>query len=119
MLVKYFITYYVPFSLRESEIHNRVQGFLCFLFFWPRQAACGILVPRPGIKPVPPALGARSLNHWTAREVPNRVQVLDLVVSYHHIQIAKHTVLNARQCRTGMVNTSTPAVSDARSRATV
>ena len=30
---------------------------------------CGILIPRPGIKPVPPALEARSLNLWTAREV--------------------------------------------------
>ena len=27
-------------------------------------------LPPPGIKPVPPALGARSLNHWTTREVP-------------------------------------------------
>ena len=33
------------------------------------QAACGIPVPQPGIKPVFPALGAHSLNHWTAREV--------------------------------------------------
>ena len=40
-------------------------------------AACELLVvatltvvPRPGIKPRSPALGARSLNHWTTREVP-------------------------------------------------
>ena len=33
-------------------------------------AACRILVPRPGIEPVPPALEVWSLNHWTAREVP-------------------------------------------------
>ena len=32
--------------------------------------ACGIKVPRPGIKPWPFALEARSLNHWTSREVP-------------------------------------------------
>ena len=32
--------------------------------------ACGILVPSPGIEPVPPALGAWSLNHWARREVP-------------------------------------------------
>ena len=32
--------------------------------------ACGILVPRPGIKPMSPALEAQSLNHWTTREVP-------------------------------------------------
>ena len=31
--------------------------------------ADGILVPGPGIEPVPPALEAWSLNHWTAREV--------------------------------------------------
>ena len=28
------------------------------------------LVPWPGIKPGPPALGVRSLNHWTTGEVP-------------------------------------------------
>ena len=39
-------------------------------FFWPRHAACGILVPRPGMEPVPPAVEARSLNRWTTREVP-------------------------------------------------
>ena len=32
--------------------------------------ACGILVPRPGLEPVPPPVEARSLNHWTGREVP-------------------------------------------------
>ena len=39
-----------------------------FLFFG--RAACGILVPQPGIEPVPPALEAQSLNHWSTREVP-------------------------------------------------
>ena len=38
--------------------------------FFFGQAACGILVPRPEITPTPPALQARNLNHWTAREVP-------------------------------------------------
>ena len=33
-------------------------------------AACGIYFPGPGIEPGPPALGARSLTHWTTREVP-------------------------------------------------
>ena len=28
------------------------------------------IVPRPGIEPGPPALGVRSLTHWTTREVP-------------------------------------------------
>ena len=34
---------------------------------------CGILVPWPGIKPMSPALGAWSLNHWTTRDVPSPV----------------------------------------------
>ena len=38
--------------------------------FWPSHTACGILVPRPGIKPVPPAMEAQSPNHWTARGSP-------------------------------------------------
>ena len=37
-----------------------------------RALSCGMwdLVPWPGMEPGPPALGARSLNHWTTREVP-------------------------------------------------
>ena len=37
--------------------------------------SCGMwdLVPRPGIKPGPPALGMWSLSHWTIREVPQGV----------------------------------------------
>ena len=30
--------------------------------------ACRILVPQPGIEPVPPAIGVQSPNHWTHRE---------------------------------------------------
>ena len=33
--------------------------------------ARGILVPAPGIEPEAPAVEARSLNHWTSREVPS------------------------------------------------
>ena len=44
---------------------------LFFFFFLPLyHVACGILVPRPEIEPVPPALESQSLNHWTPREVP-------------------------------------------------
>ena len=34
------------------------------------------LVPQPGIKPGAPALGARSLTHWTTREVPQSLKYL-------------------------------------------
>ena len=63
--------------------------FLIFIYlFWLHQvlvAARGIfiaahrllvaacmwdLVPRPGMEPRPPALGAQSLTHWTTREDP-------------------------------------------------
>ena len=37
---------------------------------WPHHVACRTLVPRPGIKPVPPAVEMWSPNHWTAREFP-------------------------------------------------
>ena len=33
-------------------------------------AVCSILVPQPGIEPIPLAVEAQSPNHWTAREVP-------------------------------------------------
>ena len=44
-------------------------GYLFYLFFWSCRVACGILVPQPGIKPVPPALEAQSVNHWTTKGV--------------------------------------------------
>ena len=31
---------------------------------------CGILVPRQGVIPIPPALEVQSLNHWITRKVP-------------------------------------------------
>ena len=44
-------------------------------FFWLHRTAFRIF-PRPGIEPVPPALEAQNVNHWTAREV------LDSVILY-------------------------------------
>ena len=40
--------------------------------FWCCFTTRGILVPQPGIEPMPLALGAQSLNHWTAKEVLNK-----------------------------------------------
>ena len=39
-------------------------------FIWSWQVACGILAPRPGIKPALKAAEARSPNHGTTRGVP-------------------------------------------------
>ena len=43
---------------------------MILLFFFFFKVECRILVPRPGIQPMHPALGAQSLIHWTKREVP-------------------------------------------------
>ena len=45
----------------------------CRIFSCSRQTlSCGMwdLVPWPGIKPGPPALGAWSLSHWSTRKIP-------------------------------------------------
>ena len=38
--------------------------------FFGHTAPYGILVPQPGIEPVPHAVEAWGFNHWTSREVP-------------------------------------------------
>ena len=34
------------------------MDFVVVVVFWPRHVACGILVPSPGIEPVPPFSGS-------------------------------------------------------------
>ena len=50
---------------------------VCVWFFG--YAACGILVPQPGIKPRSSAVRAQSPNHWTTREFPHNILLLDTV----------------------------------------
>ena len=40
--------------------------------------AGGILVPQPGIKPVPPAVELWSPNHWVTREFPTKYSFYNL-----------------------------------------
>ena len=40
-------------------------------FFFGCTIGYRILVPWPGIEPMPPALEAENLNHWTTREAPD------------------------------------------------
>ena len=47
--------------------------------FWLCHTARGILVSQPGIKPMPPAVEAWSLNHWTTREAP-QIRVFRLIL---------------------------------------
>ena len=48
-----------------TESPGKPHSSFFFFMFWLHHAACGILVPQPGIEPTPPALEA-----WTVREVP-------------------------------------------------
>ena len=67
-----YIMVYCCSSLHSSLITATVAVFVSlkkyFTFiFWLHHAACGILVPRPGIEPGSLAMRTRSPNHWTNR----------------------------------------------------
>ena len=59
----------VVVSISAKQLKDTVVCIPPPFFFKLHHEPCGILVSRPGIKLVLPELGARSLNHWTAREV--------------------------------------------------
>ena len=57
----------------RTEGHSFFSLFLkiCFPHFYlSHHLAYGLLFPPPRIEPMPPAVEAPSLNHWTTREVP-------------------------------------------------
>ena len=54
----------------SHHIRPRAHAFFLSFFFWPRSTAGGILVPQPGIEPMPLAVEARSPNNWSTREFP-------------------------------------------------
>ena len=61
--------------LRVTKRYNWATEYACMqtrvrFFFRPCSMVYGILIPWPGIKPMPPALGVWSGNHSVAREVP-------------------------------------------------
>ena len=51
------------------NLYLEKESFI-IIFSWSHLKACGILVPQPGIKPVPFSLQVQTPNHWTTREVP-------------------------------------------------
>ena len=55
--------------LSDFHFHFQLSHANAFFLFFGR-AACGILVPGPGIESLSTAAEAQSLNHWTTREVP-------------------------------------------------
>ena len=95
-IIYHICCYFFPvYHLSFNFLYSFFFFFNIYLFIWLHRvlvaargvlvaargilvAACGIfscgmwdLVPWPGIKPGPPELGARSLSHWTTREVPS------------------------------------------------
>ena len=68
-------------TLNWKRVKNlKVINNYYYFSFWPHHAACGLLVPWPGIEPMLPAVEAWSRIHWTTREVSE----LSLVYSIHH-----------------------------------
>ena len=45
-----------------------LQYFFCFMFWFFGREACGILAPRPGIEPAPPALKVEVLTTGPTRK---------------------------------------------------
>ena len=80
--------YHPFFFLRSVFFH---------LFIGHTTEACEILVPWPGIQPVTPAVEARSLNHWTAREVQARPFLLQHTAAEPRLSRAPGTP--NQQCR--------------------
>ena len=66
----------------ESKNKRTKKEISLFLPIGLPQIVCGIFVPWPGIERVPFAAEAWSLNHWTARDVPGKVLMLDYEVSF-------------------------------------
>ena len=77
----------LPSHHMQKLTQNGSKGYVLFLkylfiylsalglSFSTRDLCCSMrdLVPLPGVEPRPPALGARSLSHWTTKEVPGYV----------------------------------------------
>ena len=74
------LTQFYSWTWASCLFFNRLTLF----FFFPL-AACGILVPWPGIKPVSLTVETRSPNHWTIREIPD-------FLSWFHLPKAQFTL---------------------------
>ena len=55
------------YTLATAPFHpNGFHSLSSFCLFWPPAAACGILVPQPGIEPGPSVVKMQSPNHWNS-----------------------------------------------------
>ena len=84
-----------PLGKNQDPVTHHLKGthfifyfYFILFYFWPHCAACGILVSRPGIKPASPEVEVWSLNHWTAREVPNPLYYFSLKFIFIYLLLA-------------------------------
>ena len=62
---------------------------VCVYIYMYLAAPCWILVPQPGIEPLPPAVEAQRLNHWTTRDVPvQQILYVTLTMYCSHSTVA-------------------------------
>ena len=62
---------YSPCGPKESDTFNQNTSTDHFIYFFGHCVRhVGILVPQPGIEPIPPEMEMWHLNHWTTRDVP-------------------------------------------------
>ena len=75
------------FFFRVRNHFKLKARFFFFLAFTALVLSCSTwdLVPQPGIKPGPPALGAKGLNHWTTREVPDSTSFKKYLLSAYYM----------------------------------
>lgn len=67
-------------TLSKKEAYLKALScLLCLLLYFGRghtcHMACGVLVPRGGTEPRPPAVKAWSPNDWTSRDVPSPISL--------------------------------------------
>ena len=89
--------YTFQYSCLDSSIPPWIEEYIYTDIGHAAQYArwkCGILVPQPGIKPMPSAVEARSLTNWTAKEIPSSCQLTCLFPPHtcQHVIIKSVTI---------------------------
>ena len=99
-----------PMDMRFSQIDphdcriRSVQYMSPFLLLFSlSHAAYGILVPRPGIKPVPPAVEVWSLNHQTAREAPMFLKYISDWFCFFELRLIEQVILMLFRLRSRVI----------------
>ena len=98
LLASRLLFLYPFFTFSHYFFGKKIFKLLLILFIYssrPHHVVCKVLVPRSGMKPMPPALKAQSSNHWTAGEVPVSYTLLTIhnIELYFNINVHMHIYL--------------------------